>query len=216
MLLFVYSNSLHIFATASFLLIPKKNYMFNFIIFGPPGSGKGTQSAKIAEKYNLAHISTGDIFRKNIKEKTELGLKVKSIIDSGELVPDELLIDILDDAINSFSGVNGFIFDGFPRTIRQADEFEELLKGKNQEVSLVLALRVDDEEIISRLLKRAEEQGRLDDTREVIENRLKVYRKQTEPLIEYYKNKGKFESVHGIGTIDEIFESICRVIDRYL
>ncbi len=190
--------------------------MFNFIIFGPPGSGKGTQSVKISKKYNLAHISTGDIFRKNIKEETELGLKVKSIIDSGELVPDDLLIDILDDAINSYSGVNGYIFDGFPRTIRQADEFEELLKGKKQEVSLVLALRVEDEEIIKRLLKRAQEQGRVDDTREVIENRLKVYRRQTEPLIEYYKNKGKFESVHGTGTIDEIFNSICEVIDRYL
>jgi adenylate kinase len=190
--------------------------MFNFIIFGPPGSGKGTQSEKIAEKYNLAHISTGDIFRKNIKEKTELGLKVKSIIDSGELVPDELLIDILDTAINSFTGVNGFIFDGFPRTIRQADEFDEFLKNKDQEVSLVLELKVSNEEIITRLLKRAEDQGRIDDTREVIENRLKVYRRQTEPLIEYYKKKGKFESVYGIGTIDEIFNSICGVIDRHL
>jgi adenylate kinase len=117
--------------------------MFNFIIFGPPGSGKGTQSAKIAEKYNLAHISTGDIFRKNIKEKTELGLKVKSIIDKGDLVPDELLIDILDDAIKGYSGVNGFIFDGFPRTIQQAIDFEELLKNENQNVSLVLGLDVE-------------------------------------------------------------------------
>jgi len=190
--------------------------MFNFIIFGPPGSGKGTQSANIVKKYNLAHISTGDIFRKNIKEKTELGLKVKSIIDAGELVADELLINILDEAINSYSGINGYIFDGFPRTIRQADEFEEYLNNKNQEVSLVLALQVEDEEIINRLLKRAEEQGRLDDTREVIENRLNVYRKQTEPLIEYYKHKGKFESVYGIGTINEIFNNICKVIDRHI
>ncbi len=190
--------------------------MFNFIIFGPPGSGKGTQSSKIAEKYNLAHISTGDIFRKNIKEKTELGLKVKSIIDKGELVPDELLIDILDDAIKGYSGVNGFIFDGFPRTIQQAVDFEELLKNENREVSLVLALDVVDEEIIGRLLIRAEEQGRVDDTREVIENRLQVYLSQTEPLIEYYKNKEKFKSVHGIGTIDEIFNSICEVVDRHI
>ncbi len=190
--------------------------MFNFIIFGPPGSGKGTQSAKIAEKYNLAHISTGDIFRKNIKEKTELGLKVKSIIDKGELVPDELLIDILDDAIKGYNGVNGFIFDGFPRTIQQAIDFEEFLKNKNQEVSLVLALDVADEEIINRLLIRAKEQGRVDDTREVIENRLQVYLSQTKPLIEYYKNQNKFESINGIGTIDEIFNSICEVIDRHI
>jgi len=190
--------------------------MFNFIIFGPPGSGKGTQSAKIAEKYNLAHISTGDIFRKNIKEKTELGLKVKSIIDKGELVPDELLIDILDDAIKGYSGVNGFIFDGFPRTIQQAVDFEELLKNENQEVSLVLALDVADEEIINRLLIRAKEQGRVDDTREVIENRLQVYLSQTMPLIEYYKNQNKFESINGIGTIDKIFNSICEVIDRHI
>jgi len=208
--------TVYIYLQLTFLIIINIYYMFNFIIFGPPGSGKGTQSAKIAEKYNLAHISTGDIFRKNIKEKTELGLKVKSIIDSGELVPDELLIDILKDAINSYSGVRGFIFDGFPRTIRQADEFEELLKSKNQKVSLVLSLKVDDEEIITRLMKRAEEQGRLDDTREVIENRLKVYHRQTEPLIEYYKKKGKFESIYGIGTIDEIFSNICKVIDRYI
>jgi adenylate kinase len=190
--------------------------MFNFIIFGPPGSGKGTQSAKIAEKYNLAHISTGDIFRKNIKEKTELGLKVKSIIDKGDLVPDELLIDILDDAIKGYSGVNGFIFDGFPRTIQQAIDFEELLKNENQEVSLVLALDVADEEIINRLLIRAKEQGRVDDTREVIENRLQVYLSQTMPLIEYYKNQNKFESINGIGTIDKIFNSICEVIDRHI
>jgi adenylate kinase len=190
--------------------------MFNFIIFGPPGSGKGTQSAKIAEKYNLAHISTGDIFRKNIKEKTELGLKVKSIIDKGDLVPDELLIDILDDAIKGYSGVNGFIFDGFPRTIQQAIDFEELLKNENQKVSLVLALDVADEEIINRLLIRAKEQGRVDDTREVIENRLQVYLSQTMPLIEYYKNQNKFESINGIGTIDKIFNSICEVIDRHI
>ncbi len=143
-------------------------------------------------------------------------MKLKSIIDKGELVPDELLIDILDDAIKGYSGVNGFIFDGFPRTIQQAVDFEELLKNENREVSLVLALDVVDKEIIDRLLIRAEEQGRVDDTREVIENRLQVYLSQTEPLIEYYINKNKFESVHGIGTIDEIFNSICEVINRHI
>jgi adenylate kinase len=187
--------------------------MFNFIIFGPPGSGKGTQSIKIAEKYNLAHISTGDIFRKNIREKTELGLKVKSIIESGELVPDELLIDILDDAMNQFKDVKGFVFDGFPRTCQQAKDFDVLLNKKNEKVSLVLALEVDDNEIIGRLLKRAEMEGRPDDTKEVIENRLSVYNKQTQPLIKFYTKQDKFTTVNGIGSIEEIFNNICAVID---
>ncbi|MEZ5082348.1 MAG: adenylate kinase [Bacteroidales bacterium] len=187
--------------------------MFNFILFGPPGSGKGTQSVKIAEKYNLAHISTGDIFRKNIKEKTELGLKVQSIIEKGELVPDKLLVAILEDALDSFSGVKGFVFDGFPRTLQQADDLENVLKKRGNEVSLVLALEVNDSEIITRLLKRAELQGRKDDTKEVIENRINVYNNQTQPLIDYYQNKGLFQSVKGIGSIDAIFDSICEKID---
>ncbi len=187
--------------------------MFNFIIFGPPGSGKGTQSIKIAEKYNLAHISTGDIFRKNIREKTELGHKVKSIIESGELVPDELLIDILEDAMNQHANVKGFVFDGFPRTCRQASDFDDLLNKRNEKVSLVLALDVDDNEIIGRLLKRAEMEGRPDDTKEVIENRLSVYNKQTQPLIKFYTKQNKFTSVSGIGSVEDIFNSICAVID---
>lgn len=188
--------------------------MFNFILFGPPGSGKGTQSVKIAEKYNLAHISTGDIFRKNIKERTDLGLKVQSIIEKGELVPDELLIEILEDALDSFSGIKGFVFDGFPRTLQQADDLTMMLKKRGDKVSLVLALEVNDKEIIARLLKRAELQGRKDDTKEVIENRINVYNSQTQPLIDYYKNKGLFESVKGIGSIDTIFDSICAKIDQ--
>jgi len=190
--------------------------MFNFILFGPPGSGKGTQSVKIAEKYNLAHISTGDIFRKNIREKTELGLKVQSIIEKGELVPDELLIEILEDAMNSFTGKAGYVFDGFPRTIQQAKDLDTLLDNRNDEVSLVLALEVNDQEIIKRLLKRAEIEGRKDDTREVIENRIAVYNKETQPLIDFYKNKGKFKSVNGIGSIVEIFDEICKIIDQHI
>lgn len=190
--------------------------MFNFIIFGPPGSGKGTQSVQIAEKYNFAHISTGDIFRKNIREKTELGVKVQNIIERGELVPDELLIDILNDAMNQFSGNKGFVFDGFPRTIQQAKDLTTLLTKKGEEVSLVLALDVDDQEIIGRLLKRAELQGRKDDTKEVIVNRLDVYNKQTQPLIDFYKNLNKFTSVNGIGSIDDIFNAICKEIDNRL
>jgi adenylate kinase len=187
--------------------------MFNFIIFGPPGSGKGTQSVQIAKKFNFAHISTGDIFRKNIKEKTELGIKVQNIIEKGELVPDELLIDILDDAMNQFSGNDGFVFDGFPRTIQQAKDLEILLKRKGEAVSLVLALDVDDQEIIGRLLKRAELEGRKDDTKEVIENRLDIYNKQTQPLIDFYRNLNKFTSVNGVGSIEDIFDAICKEID---
>jgi adenylate kinase len=187
--------------------------MFNFILFGPPGSGKGTQSVRIAGKYNFAHISTGDIFRKNIREKTDLGLKVQSIIEKGELVPDDLLIEILENALGQYSGINGVVFDGFPRTIRQANDLDGMLKKRNQAVSLVLALEVVDDEIIERLLKRAQTEGRKDDTREVIGNRINVYNNQTQPLINYYKEKGLFRSVNGIGSIDEIFSSICREID---
>lgn len=188
--------------------------MFNFIIFGPPGSGKGTQATKIAEKYNLTHISTGDIFRKNIREKTELGIKVKNIIESGELVPDELLIDIMDDAMSLFSGNKGFVFDGFPRTCQQARDMDSLLAKKDNTVSLVLALDVNGDEIIGRLLKRAELEGRKDDTKEVIENRLSVYNNQTTPLINFYKEQNKFTSINGIGSIDEIFNTICSEIDN--
>jgi len=190
--------------------------MFNFILFGPPGSGKGTQSLKIAEKYNLVHISTGDIFRKNIREKTPLGLKVQAIIEKGELVPDALLIEILEDALQQHSKAKGFVFDGFPRTIQQAHDLDSML-GKNKEsVSLVLALEVGDGEILKRLLKRAEIEGRKDDTKEVIENRIQIYNNQTQPLIDFYKNKKKFQSIQGIGGIDEIFKSICKIIDQHM
>ena len=190
--------------------------MFNLVLFGAPGSGKGTQSAKIAKEYNLGHISTGDIFRNEIKNKTELGLKVKSLIENGILVPDELLIAILENAMNKFNGVNGFVFDGFPRTIRQAEELDELLASRNDCVSMVLALEVNNTEILQRLLKRAAEEGRKDDTEEVIKNRLDVYSLQTSPLIEYYKFQGKFKSVYGIGSVDEIFGNICQIIKAQL
>lgn len=190
--------------------------MLNLILFGTPGSGKGTQSVKIARKYNLGHISTGDIFRSEIKNKTELGLKVQKIIESGSLVPDELLIEILANAMKKFNHVEGFVLDGFPRTIRQAEELDELLGSRNDCVSLVLALDVNPEEVLERLLKRAAQEGRKDDTEEVIKKRLDVYYQQTSPLIEYYQNQGKFKSVHGIGTVEDIFESICKTIETVL
>lgn len=190
--------------------------MLNLILFGPPGSGKGTQSLRIAQKFNLAHISTGDIFRSEIKNKTDLGLKVQSIIEKGELVPDDLLIEILESAINKLDGKAGFIFDGFPRTRRQAEDLDTLMKKRNDSVSLVIALEVDEEEVVKRLLNRAQLEGRKDDTKEVIINRMAVYHKQTAPLIDFYEKQKKFTSVKGVGSIDEIFVTICQSIDPYL
>ena len=187
--------------------------MFNLILFGPPGSGKGTQSSRIAEKYNLVHISTGDIFRREIRNKSVLGLKVQSIIEKGELVPDELLVDILRSALQQAGSPFGFVFDGFPRTLRQAEDLDKLLRETGETVSLVLALDVDEEEIVTRLLKRAQLEGRKDDTEEVIRNRMKVYHSQTHPLMEYYDKQEKFKSVKGVGSIDNIFADICKVID---
>jgi adenylate kinase len=191
--------------------------MFNLILFGPPGSGKGTQSARIAEKYNLVHTSTGDIFRKEIRNGSPLGLKVQSIIEKGELVPDELLVDILKSALQRAreGNISGFVMDGFPRTIRQAMDFDGLLQETGETVSLVLALDVDEEEIITRLLKRAQQEGRKDDTEEVIRNRMKVYHSQTHPLMDYYEKQGKFISLLGKGSIDDIFAGICKVIDKH-
>lgn len=190
--------------------------MFNLILFGLPGSGKGTQSEKIAEKYNFAHISTGDILRSEIKKKSEKGLKVQAIIERGELVSDKLLLEILDCVLEKYTDFDGLIFDGFPRTLVQAKDMNRMLAGKNNSVGLVLALEVDEEEVIKRLLKRAELEGRKDDTEDVIRNRMKVYHSQTKPLIDFYKDKGKFDSVFGKGSIDEISDKLYSVIDQHL
>ncbi|NCA85256.1 MAG: adenylate kinase [Clostridia bacterium] len=190
--------------------------MFNLVIFGAPGSGKGTQSAMIAKRYHFAHISTGDIFRSEIKNKTPLGMRVKEVIDSGQLVSDELLMEIIENAMAKASNPDGFIFDGFPRTLRQARDMDAMLHRHKTCVSLVLALDVNREEIISRLLNRAQEQGRVDDTEAVIRKRLEVYQNQTSPLIDYYKNQSKFTSINGVGTLDGIFAEICHTIDPHL
>jgi adenylate kinase len=188
--------------------------MFNIIIFGPPGSGKGTQSIKLAEKYSLTHISTGDIFRSEIKAKSELGLRVQGIIEAGDLVPDELLVDLLRSAMDKHHGTAGFLFDGFPRTTQQANDLDVLLHESNTDVGVVLALDVHDDELMERLLNRARIEGRKDDTAEVIANRLKVYHSQTKPLMDLYDGKGKLEGVQGVGSIDDIFESLCVVVDK--
>jgi adenylate kinase len=190
--------------------------MFNLIVFGPPGSGKGTQSIKIAEKYNLVHISTGEIFRREIRNNSTLGIKVQSIIERGELVPDELLVDILRSTVLQAGNPGGFVFDGFPRTIAQAEDLDKLLSETGRKVSLVLSLDIDEEEVVTRLLKRAQQEGRKDDTEEVIRMRMKVYHSQTHPLIEYYTNQRKFKSLNGLGSIDDIFGNICKVIDLTL
>ena len=190
--------------------------MINIVLFGPPGSGKGTQSIKLAEKYKLAHISTGDIFRKNIAEQTPLGIKVKEVISRGELVPDELLVAILEDAIDDHKNVDGFIFDGFPRTLQQANDLTKILAARNSKISAVISLQVNHVEIIKRLLNRAKLEGRKDDTQEVIENRLKVYENQTKPLCDFYLDKNLLSRVEGIGSIDGIFDSLCTVINQYV
>ena len=187
--------------------------MFNIIIFGPPGSGKGTQSVKIAEKYNLKHVSTGDILRKEVREQTDLGIQVKNIIEKGELVPDELLIKILHSVIENNEEVTGFIFDGFPRTVIQAEALDTLMEELKDDINAVVSLNVSDEEVVSRLLKRAEIEGRKDDNKETIANRLSVYNNQTSPLLNYYDKKGKLVGINGIGTIDGIFKEICNKLD---
>lgn len=187
--------------------------MYNLILFGPPGSGKGTQSLRIAEKYNLVHTSTGDIFRREIRNGSPLGIKVQSIIEKGELVPDDLLVDILRSALQQTGSAGGYVLDGFPRTLRQAEDLDKLLKETGESVSMVLALDVDEEEVVTRLLKRAQLEGRKDDTEDVIRNRMKVYHAQTRPLMEYYRSQGKFTSIPGVGSVDHIFADICKVID---
>jgi adenylate kinase len=186
--------------------------MFNLILFGPPGAGKGTQAVKIAEKFGWKHISTGDILRAEVSQGTPLGLKVKSVMDAGHLVSDDLLIEIMESVFVKHHDVNGFVLDGFPRTLNQAQELDQMLLKHTRKVSLVLALEVDEEELVKRLLKRAQEQGRMDDTEEVIKNRLVQYHQHTKPLIDYYLEKNLYREIYGVGTIEDIFGQLCTVI----
>jgi adenylate kinase len=188
--------------------------MLNLILFGPPGAGKGTHSSRLVEKYKLAHISTGDIFRSEMGNKTELGMKAKSYMEKGELVPDQIVLDMLFSVMDRYKDAKGFVFDGFPRTLVQADKFDEMLNARKMPVSMVVSLEVDDEELIRRLVKRGLESGRSDDTEEVIRQRLEVYNKQTKPLLDYYKKKNLLHSIHGIGTIDDIFVDVCSMITK--
>lgn len=187
--------------------------MLNIVIFGAPGSGKGTQSAKLVEKYTLKHLSTGDILRSEIKAGTELGKLAESYMSKGHLVPDELVIDILDSLIGKHRDAKGFIFDGFPRTLAQGEALGKMLEKHGEGIDAVLSLEVEEEELIDRLLKRGQISGRTDDNRETIESRLKVYHSQTEPLKEFYRTHGTLKNIEGVGSIDDIFGSIVKEID---
>ena len=188
--------------------------MLNVVIFGAPGSGKGTQSERIVEKYGINHISTGDVLRAEIKNGTELGKTAKGYIDQGQLIPDELMIDILASVFDSFKDSKGVIFDGFPRTIAQAGALKQMLADRGQAVSVMLDLDVPEEELMTRLIKRGQESGRADDNEETIKKRLLVYHSQTAPLIDWYKNEGVYKHIQGLGTMDGIFADICKAIEN--
>src|SRR5450759_3504246 len=184
--------------------------MVNFLIFGPPGSGKGTQSVRLAEKLNLIHLSTGDMLRAEITAGTELGKKMSLIMSRGELVPDEVVIEMIAYKIDNSKGTAGFLFDGFPRTVAQTVSLEKMLHERNMKIDQMLVLDVDHDELVKRLLARAELSGRPDDKDPaVIENRIEVYKEKTEPIINYCSERGIYQSVKGVGTIDDIFNRLC-------
>ena len=188
--------------------------MLNIVIFGAPGSGKGTQSERIVEKYGINHISTGDVLRAEIKNGTELGKTAKGYIDQGQLIPDELMIDILASVFDSFKDSKGVIFDGFPRTIAQAEALKKMLAERGQDVSVMVDLDVPEEELMVRLIKRGKDSGRADDNEETIKKRLHVYHSQTAPLIDWYKNEEKYQQINGLGTMEGIFAEICEAVDK--
>jgi adenylate kinase len=188
--------------------------MLNIVLFGPPGAGKGTQAVNLIEKYKLVHLSTGDILRGELAAKSPLGLEAKKYMDKGELVPDEVVIGMIEVKLDHNLVANGFIFDGFPRTKAQAGALDDLLKKKKTAISIMVALEVEKQELVNRLLGRGKVSGRADDQDiSVIENRIAVYNRETAPVIDYYSGQGKFKPVDGMGTIGEIFGRLCRIID---
>lgn len=189
--------------------------MFNIILFGPPGSGKGTQSARLIEKYGLVHLSTGDLLRSEITRQTPLGMEAKKIIDKGQLVPDEVVIGMISSALDTNHQAKGFLFDGFPRTAAQSEALDKLLQLKKAEINVLLALEVGEAELIKRLLKRGETSGRSDDTnQEVILDRIKEYHNKTTPVADHYKKSGKVVYLKGEGSVDEIFDALCNEINK--
>ena len=189
--------------------------MFNLILFGPPGSGKGTQSDRLVQKYGLIHLSTGNLLREEITNKTPLGIEAKKFIDNGQLVPDEVVIAMVGSFFDKHKEANGFLFDGFPRTVAQAQALDKLLALKKTDIAVVLALDVTENELINRLLNRGKTSGRSDDTDEnVIRKRFSVYTNETSPVADYYKKARKFKSIQGEGSVDEINAALRQAIDK--
>jgi adenylate kinase len=187
--------------------------MVNIVLFGPPGSGKGTQSEKIVERFGLVHLSTGNLLRQEISDKTPLGVEARNFMDKGQLVPDEVVIGMIDSCLEKHANAKGFLFDGFPRTVAQAEALDRLLSLKKTAICKVLALEVSEDELIKRLLKRGETSGRSDDTNEdVIRKRFAVYKGETEPVAAYYKTAGKLVRIKGEGSVDQIFDSLSTCI----
>lgn len=191
--------------------------MFNLVLFGPPGSGKGTQSDRIVERYKLRHISTGDILRKEMADETSMGKKAKSYVENGDLVPDELVVDLVMKFLDEHNNEKGFIFDGFPRTIRQAEILRTELFERGETIKLMIDLVVPEAELLDRMRKRGAKSGRSDDLNEdVLRNRLKVYRESTEPVISFYTQHHKHYEIDGVGSIDEVFNRISSVIEQFI
>ncbi len=189
--------------------------MFNLILFGPPGSGKGTQSEQLIAKYQLKHLSTGDLLRSEISRKTPLGLEAKKFMDKGQLVPDEVVIGMISFALDDNPNAKGFLFDGFPRTSQQAEALDKLLELKNTDINVMLALTVSEEELVKRLLKRGETSGRSDDVNDqIIRTRIIEYHRKTAPVAEYYARDAKVVIIQGEGSVDEIFSALCSQIDE--
>lgn len=188
--------------------------MLNIIIFGPPGAGKGTQSEYIKERYNLTYISTGQVLRAEIAAGSEIGLKVKDIIDHGGLASDEIVAEIIEKFIVNHSDSNGFLFDGFPRTVKQAEILDNLFKKYNLNLSGVLSLEVPEDILVERMLERGKTSGRADDNIDSIRHRFVEYDQKTKPVLDFYQNKNVLHPIHGVGTIEEIFDNICEVIEK--
>jgi adenylate kinase len=195
--------------------IEQRINMKNIVIFGAPGSGKGTQSDKLIEKYGLEHISTGDVLRAEIKRGTQLGRTAQGYIDQGQLIPDELMVSILASVYDAFGrGHKGVIFDGFPRTIPQAEALKKMLAERGDRVAAMIELEVPEDELMKRLILRGQQSGRADDNEETIRKRLVVYHQQTQPLIDWYRQEGLHHHIDGLGDLDRIFADICAVVDN--